>query len=379
MIKIKTVVVWAVALMQVISCNNDYTIYEDAPLNSVIKRYSSEYYGLPENIDIIIEYLERMKRESPDTYFYTEPYLEKDMVDILKSGKFKYVYSKDSVLIYDKKNKDKYLIRGHPFFWLEHPDAYPDDSYDYWLRFRPSFFDETGHHLYEYDDIGSIVHSGKKYDAICKYDRVDDTLYIFSGSKAYYIPDYDTLLKNHIGKIKDTINAFINDNTKVYSYIFPMQLSTVGNLWVPKDMEPLLHANDSLPFNNERLIINTELFNQAHSVYNDTTDSVSPYYRYRIRQPDLTKDNAFFTISKGRSMGPKLSENSECIDNREINGMIFQCYKTNNTLYGYWYDAKHNVTYTCENPSPEDIMNYIALIKQVKWYSPDTSDLNQKF
>ena len=81
----KPALILSLAVFLLVSCRSNYTTYEYAPLNSVIKRYSFEYYMLPENIGKVIQYLERLKRESPDTYYYSEPYLEEDLADCYRS------------------------------------------------------------------------------------------------------------------------------------------------------------------------------------------------------------------------------------------------------------------------------------------------------
>jgi len=354
----KSALIFAIVALLFVSCGSDYTTYENAPLNSVIKRYSFEYYMLPENIGKVIQYLERLKRESPNTYYYSEPYLEGDLADILKSYKFKYEYLKDSVFVYDKKNRDRYLVRGNPYYWLGHPDAYPEELHDYWSYYRPAFFDEEGNHIYEFDESEFVVHSGDRYDAICRYDRVGDKLSISAGIVDYYIPDYDTLLTKRMIGVRDTVSAFIRKNPKICSCIFPIQLSKTGTLWAPKDVAHHCFSKDTLVLKNGRLIIDTGLFEEVR--HN------SPY-QYVLKAPGGRKTNATFTIIEGREQVPELFSDSECIDDREIYGLSFKCYRRRDLIYGCWYDATHDLSYICEDSFPEDIVNLISLIRQVKW------------
>ena len=356
----KPALILSLAVFLLVSCRSNYTTYEYAPLNSVIKRYSFEYYMLPENIGKVIQYLERLKRESPDTYYYSEPYLEGDLADILKSNKFKYEYLKDSVFVYDKKNRDRYLVRGNPYYWLGHPDAYPEELHDYWSYYRPAFYDEEGNHIYEFDESEFGVHSGDRYDAICRYDRVGDIFSISAGIVDYYIPDYDTLLTKRIIGVRDTVSAFIRKNPKVYSCIFPIQLSKTGTLWAPKDAAHLYSSRDTLVFKNGSFVIDTGLFEEAH---------LDSPFQYVLKDPGGRKIKATFTIVEGHAQMPELFSYSECIDNREIYGLSFKCYRRRDLIYACWYDATHDLSYICEDSFPEDIVNLTSLIRQVRPYN----------
>lgn len=358
----KRSLVLIMALLQIVSCKSSYTMYENDPLNSVIKRYSFEYYTLPDNMNQVIQYLEQLKQVSPDTYYYSKPYLVADLVEILKRNKYKYVYLKDSVFVYDVKNRDGYVVRGNPYYWLEHPDGYPEDLHDYWSYFNSACFDEMGNHMYEFDDYSFAIQTGKNYDAICKLDRVGDmyTFSISAGSHQYYIPSYDTLLVKKINRIRDTISAFMNNNPNVYSCIIPVQLSKTGTLWAPKDAAHLYSSRDTLVFKNGSFVIDTGLFEEAH---------LDSPFQYVLKDPGGRKIKATFTIVEGHTQMPELFSYSECIDNREIYGLSFKCYRRRDLIYACWYDATHDLSYICEDSFPEDIVNLISLIRQVRPYN----------
>lgn len=316
----------------------------------------------------VIQYLEQLKQVSPDTYYYSKPYLVADLVEILKRNKYKYVYLKDSVFVYDVKNRDGYVVRGNPYYWLEHPDGYPEDLHDYWSYFNSACFDEMCNHMYEFDDYSFAIQTGKNYDAICKLDRVGDmyTFSISAGSHQYYIPSYDTLLVKKINRIRDTISAFMNNNPNVYSCIIPVQLSRIGTLWSPKDMKHHC-SRDSLSLNENRMVIATDLFEGGHCMSVDSSKLGTRYYRYALKESDNRKKKACFMVAEGRQQVSNLIVSSECLDNRIINGLEFKCYRYNDMIYGYWYDTGHDVSFSCEDSLPEDIVTFMILIKQVAW------------
>ena len=199
----------------------------ECPLNGVIEWYAQSYYRLPKNMKEVNDFFYREWDIDSSSHSYTRFYM-----DYFKKNKPRYAYYADSVFIFDPVDSTGYRVDGHPLYWLEHPEHFPEDRPGYWENFRPAAYYKDGLISRSFDYEKYKIWTRKKIDAICRYKRKTDELTVLAGvDKPYEISPEDTALIQRLAAVKDTVRMFMKENPDIYSYVFPMQLSEKGNPW----------------------------------------------------------------------------------------------------------------------------------------------------
>ncbi|MBQ2108695.1 MAG: hypothetical protein II476_01715 [Bacteroidales bacterium] len=225
-----------VAFLCLVACNTreyirkqvmEHGPVEICPLLNMIEWYSYSYYCLPEDMDEIFSFFDREWSIDSSGLVSTKPY-----IDYARSHRHSYAFYSDSVFIYDPYHKYGFRVEGHPLYWLEHPERFPENMPDYWGNFRPAAYYKDGLISRSFDYEKYKIWTRKKIDAICRYDRKTDELKVLAGvDKPYDISPEDTALVQRLTAVKDTVRMFMKENPDIYSYVFPMQLSEKGNPW----------------------------------------------------------------------------------------------------------------------------------------------------
>lgn len=147
------------------SCTRQYNVRELAiktetytEMNSVIEFYSVCNYRLPENSDQLLDFLAEWKIQDPDSYLYDSFYpTEKSFIDLIKKNNLQWEFYTDSVFAYSSFLNLGTCVYGHPFYWLEHPERFPEERHDYFDNFRPSIFDHQGKFIFNFDLIYKLT------------------------------------------------------------------------------------------------------------------------------------------------------------------------------------------------------------------------------
>ena len=147
------------------SCARQYNVRELAikteiysEMNAVIEFYSVCNYRLPENSDQLLDFLAEWKIQNPDSYLYDSFYpTEKSFIDLIKKNNLQWEFHPDSVFVYSSSLNLGTCVYGHPFYWLEHPERYPEARVDYFDNFRPSIFDHQGKFIFNFDLIDKLT------------------------------------------------------------------------------------------------------------------------------------------------------------------------------------------------------------------------------
>lgn len=219
-----------------LECDNHYV---GGPITNIMEWYSHSYYRLPESFDEVIAFFDREWSVDSTVLIYEKPDIE-----CFRRQKPLYAYYRDSVFIYDPKVNISYSIEGHPLYWLEHPERFPEDLPDYWGNFRPAAYLKDGLISRSFDYEKYKIWTRKRIDAICRYERKTDELTVLAGvDKPYKISPGDTALIQRLAAVKDTVRMFMKENPDIYSYVFPMQLSEKGNPWRFRFFEDWDHRN----------------------------------------------------------------------------------------------------------------------------------------
>lgn len=200
----------------------------ECPLNGVIEGYAKSYYRLPQNMKEVNDFFYR--EWDIDSSSLTD-YIKLCM-DYFKENEPRYAYYTDSVFIFDPIDSAGYRVDGHPLYWLEHPESYPENRPDYYDNFWPAAYYRNGLVSRSFDHEKYKIWTRKRIDAICRYDRKTDVLTVLCGvDKPYRVSPDDTTLIKRIEAVKDTVRMFMKENPEIYSYVFPIQLSEKGNSW----------------------------------------------------------------------------------------------------------------------------------------------------
>ena len=200
----------------------------ECPLNDVIEWYSICYYRLPHNMKEVNDFFYREWDIDSSSISKSS----KRWMDYFKENEPRYAYYTDSVFIFDSIDSAGYRVDGHPLYWLEHPELYPENRPDYWNNFWPMAYYRDGLVSRSFDHEKYKIWTRKRIDAICRYDRKTDELTVLAGvDKPYRVSPDDTALINRLEAVKDTVRMFMKENPEIYSYVFPIQLSDKGNPW----------------------------------------------------------------------------------------------------------------------------------------------------
>ena len=146
------------------SCARQYNVRELAiktetytEMNAVIEFYSVCNYRLPENSDQLLDFLAEWKIQDPDSYLYDSFYpTEKSFIDLIKNNNLQWEFYTDSVFVYSSSLNLGTCVYGHPFYWLEHPERFPEERHDYFDNFRPAIFDYKGNFIFRFDIIQKL-------------------------------------------------------------------------------------------------------------------------------------------------------------------------------------------------------------------------------
>lgn len=82
---------------------------------------------------------------------------EKSFIDLIKNNNLQWEFYTDSVFVYSSSLNLGTCVYGHPFYWLEHPERYPEERVDYFDNFRPSIFDHQGKFIFNFDLIDKLT------------------------------------------------------------------------------------------------------------------------------------------------------------------------------------------------------------------------------
>lgn len=242
------------------SCSQKAAIREKAiryesetELNGLIEYYSRCYYKLPNNISQLIYFLEKWEEHAPESY-WSHITSDPDMRNLLKKDNPLISSYGDSLFIYLKKQRLGCCVYGHPYYWIEHADAYPYYRPDYWENFRVAAFDEQDNYLFDfpyYDFHRTVVNSiasqrsafNSTRNRLCPlvafYDSTLDTLYVASplpkeeNLKLGFMTD-EGIVTVHI---KDLYGSGIWHNLHDQLRFFYNNASLVGKILVPLVVE----------------------------------------------------------------------------------------------------------------------------------------------
>ena len=115
------------------------------PVNNIIELYSSYHYELPENYNQIIEFLKEWKKQDPDSFWLDYDNTDNtDKIEEMRALAPQGEFYRDSIFLYYQQLNTGVCVYGHPYYWLEHPERFPEDRMDYDSFFRPSAFDSDG-------------------------------------------------------------------------------------------------------------------------------------------------------------------------------------------------------------------------------------------
>ena len=148
-----------------VSCGHNLNVREMAiqnnvysTVNGIIEYYSECNYRLPEDFDQVLDFLAEWKKHDPESYFYDSFYpKEKSFIEFLKNNYPKCEFYADSVFLYFPSWNLGTCVYGHPFYWLEHPERFPEERHDYFDNFRPSIFDHQGKFIFNFDLIDKLT------------------------------------------------------------------------------------------------------------------------------------------------------------------------------------------------------------------------------
>lgn len=132
-----------------IVCNKarKYRIYTG--FDNIIEHYSACNYRMPTDMDEICDFMNNLIEKDPVGYGYV-----KEFSDYISEHRHLMVSYTDSVFIYFPGEKIGCCTYGSPYYWIEHPEKYPEDRLDYNTNFQISAFDKEGHYIYDLDYSG---------------------------------------------------------------------------------------------------------------------------------------------------------------------------------------------------------------------------------
>lgn len=160
----RSLVIFLSLFYNLVSCGHNLNVREMAiqnnvysTVNGIIEYYSECNYRLPEDFDQVLDFLAEWKKHDPESYLYDSFYpKEKSFIDFLKNNYPKCEFHADSVFLYFPSWNLGTCVYGHPFYWLEHPERFPEERHDYFDNFRPAIFDYKGNFIFRFDIIQKL-------------------------------------------------------------------------------------------------------------------------------------------------------------------------------------------------------------------------------
>ena len=161
----RSLVIFLSLFYNLVSCGHNLNVREMAiqnnvysTVNGIIEYYSECNYRLPEDFDQVLDFLAEWKKHDPESYLYDSFYpKEKSFIEFLKNNYPKCEFHADSVFLYFPSWNLGTCVYGHPFYWLEHPERFPEERHDYFDNFRPSIFDHQGKFIFNFDLIDKLT------------------------------------------------------------------------------------------------------------------------------------------------------------------------------------------------------------------------------
>lgn len=121
-----------------------------SPLNNLVENYYCNYYHLPQSKEELIQHIEAFREHYGEEGIIMTSFDGLDLLEFIKDNNVMMAAYPDSVFIYASKGKIGCCVRGHPLYYLKHPEKYGYLDYD--NLFHPTAYNADGKVLFEVED-----------------------------------------------------------------------------------------------------------------------------------------------------------------------------------------------------------------------------------
>lgn len=206
----------------------------------IINAYRKCYYKLPESIEAITDYLRADKKLNPIDYSVVYVHNGVDIVDLIERSGAEMEYYEDSIFLYDKTLKCGCVIRGTPFYWFHHKDAWPERyTYDdgrtflfgYWELFHPRAYDSNGELLWE-KDMGEIYRKLPGQSSYyCMWEDICNVIVCYSEDTGMRVEYNDAAVYEAVidSDWESIIRQYLQENPEIKSIILPAKVAIKQN------------------------------------------------------------------------------------------------------------------------------------------------------